>query len=164
MSSEQASHKLATKILWGLVIGIILGIATVGLGRYSPGILTFAQGASTHVLNPFGQVFLRLLFFVVIPLVFASLALGIVQLGNIAKLGPLAGRTAGFFFMNMAIGAFLALIMMNVLNPGGSLDKSTQEKLRTEFVSDAQNVEETRKNQDRINFNTLVEMLSLIHI
>jgi Na+/H+-dicarboxylate symporter len=158
MSSEQASHKLATKILWGLVIGIILGIATVGLGRYSPGILTFAQGASTHVLNPFGQVFLRLLFFVVIPLVFASLALGIVQLGNIAKLGPLAGRTAGFFFMNMAIGAFLALIMMNVLKPGGSLDASTQEKLRTEFVGDAQTVEETHKNQDRINFNTLVEM------
>ena len=158
MSSEQASHKLATRILWGLVIGIILGIATVGLGRYSPGILTFAQGASTHVLNPFGQVFLRMLFFVVIPLVFASLALGIVQLGNIAKLGPLAGRTAGFFFMNMAIGVFLALIMMNVLDPGGSLDASTQEKLRTEFVGDAQNVAEVRKNQDRINFNTLVEM------
>ena len=158
MSSEKASHNLATRILWGLVIGIVLGIVTVTAGSYNANILSFAQGAAEHVLNPFGQVFLRLLFFVVVPLVFASLALGIVQLGNIAKLGSLAGRTAGFFFMNMAIGVFLALIMMNVLNPGGSLDEATQEKLRTEFVGDAQNVEEVHKNQDRINFKTLVEM------
>ena len=158
MSSEKAAHHLATKILWGLVIGIIAGILTVSVGRVSPGVLNAAQAAAEHVLSPFGQVFLRMLFFVVIPLVFASLALGIVQLGNIARLGPLAGRTAGFFFMNMAIGAFLALVMMNVLNPGGSLDDATQEKLRTEFVGKAQDVEEVRKNQAKINFNTLVEM------
>ncbi len=158
MSSEKASHHLASRILWGLVIGIILGIVTVVAGNSNPRILSFAQGAAEHVFNPFGQVFLRLLFFVVIPLVFASLALGIVQLGNISKLGSLAGRTAGFFFMNMAIGVFLALIMMNVLNPGGSLDELTQEKLRNEFVGDAQNVEEVHKNQERINFKTLVEM------
>ena len=158
MSSENESHRLATRILWGLVAGIVLGIITVGTGRFFPGVLSAAQNASEHVLNPFGQVFLRLLFFVVIPLVFASLALGIVQLGNIAKLGPLAGRTAGFFFMNMAIGVFLGLIMMNILNPGGSLDADTQEKLKSEFVGHAQNVEEVRKNQAKLNFNTLVEM------
>ena len=158
MSSENESHRLATRILWGLVAGIVLGIITVGTGRFFPGVLSAAQNASEHVLNPFGQVFLRLLFFVVIPLVFASLALGIVQLGNIAKLGPLAGRTAGFFFMNMAIGVFLGLIMMNILNPGGSLDADTQEKLKSEFVGQAQNVEEVRKNQAKLNFNTLVEM------
>ena len=158
MSSENESHRLATRILWGLVAGIVLGIITVGTGRFFPGVLSAAQNASEHVLNPFGQVFLRLLFFVVIPLVFASLALGIVQLGNIAKLGPLAGRTAGFFFMNMAIGVFLGLIMMNILNPGGSLDADTQEKLKAEFVGQAQNVEEVRKNQAKLNFNTLVEM------
>ena len=158
MSSENESHRLATRILWGLVAGIVLGIITVGTGRFFPGVLSAAQNASEHVLNPFGQVFLRLLFFVVIPLVFASLALGIVQLGNIAKLGPLAGRTAGLFFMNMAIGVFLGLIMMNILNPGGSLDADTQEKLKSEFVGQAQNVEEVRKNQAKLNFNTLVEM------
>ena len=164
MSSENESHRLATRILWGLVAGIVLGIITVGTGRFFPGVLSAAQNASEHVLNPFGQVFLRLLFFVVIPLVFASLALGIVQLGNIAKLGPLAGRTAGFFFMNMAIGVFLGLIMMNILNPGGSLDADTQEKLKSEFVGQAQNVEEVRKNQAKLNFNTLVEMFMPRHL
>lgn len=158
MNDEQGSHKLATRILWGLVIGIILGILAVAIGNGSPQVLSSAQWAAEHVLNPFGQVFLRMLFFVVIPLVFASLALGVVQLGNIAKLGPLATRTAGFFFMNMAIGALLGLIMMNVLNPGGSLDDSIQEKLRTEFVGKAQEVEETHKNQARLNLNTLLEM------
>jgi Na+/H+-dicarboxylate symporter len=158
MNSESESHRLATRILWGLVIGIILGIATVTIGHSSERFLELAQSFADHVLNPFGQIFLRLLFFVVIPLVFASLALGIVQLGNIAKLGPLAGRTAGFFFMNMAIGVFLGLIMMNVLDPGGSIDEETQTRLREEFVGQAQQVEEVRKNQDQLNFKTLVEM------
>ena len=50
-----------------------------------------------------------MLFFVVIPLVFASLADGVVQLGELADLGPLAGRTFTLFFVNMAIAATLGL-------------------------------------------------------
>ncbi len=158
MSDEQQSHRLATRILWGLVIGIILGVATLGIGNAKPAVLETAQSISNSFLKPFGQIFLRILFFVVIPLVFASLALGVVQLGNIRKLGPLAGRTAGFFFMNMAIGVLLGLIMMNVLKPGGSLDDAAKEKLKEAFANRAEEVQEVRKQQDKLNFETLVEM------
>ena len=48
-----------------------------------------------------------LLALLVIPLVFASLASGVVQLGELSHLGPLAGRTFTLFFLNMAIAATL---------------------------------------------------------
>ena len=55
--------------------------------------------------------------FVVVPLVFASLALGIVQLGRLDRLGPLAGRTFVLFALNMAIGVALGL-------PGSGVTRS----------------------------------------
>ena len=76
-----------------------------------------------HAVDPLGQVFLRMLFFVVIPLVFASLANGVVQLGELSHLGPLAGRTFTLFFVNMAIAATLGLLMMNMLQPGDRLGR-----------------------------------------
>ena len=70
-----------------------------------------------------------MLFFVVIPLVFASLANGVVQLGELSHLGPLAGRTFTLFFLNMAIAATLGLLMMNILQPGNRLDEETSARL-----------------------------------
>jgi Na+/H+-dicarboxylate symporter len=80
--ASPSDPQLANRILRGLVFGLIAGAATIGLGKFAPGILTGAQSVATHVLEPIGQVFLRLLFFVIIPLVFASLASGVLQLGR----------------------------------------------------------------------------------
>jgi DAACS family dicarboxylate/amino acid:cation (Na+ or H+) symporter len=88
---------------------------------------------ATHVFDPLGQVFLRMLFFVVIPLVFSSLAAGVLQLGRLDRLGPLAGRTFSFFFLNMAIGVGLGLAMMNVLRPGQHLTPEAQTQLMAEY-------------------------------
>jgi len=59
-----------------------------------------------------------MLFFVVIPLVFASLANGVVAARRTRAPRPLAGRTFTLFFLNMAIAATLGLLMMNALQPG----------------------------------------------
>ena len=95
------SHRLATRILQGLLVGVLLGALTLWLGRSQPAWLDAARSFSTSVLDPVGRIFLHLLFFVVIPLVFASLALGVVQLGRLDRLGPLAGRTFALFAANM---------------------------------------------------------------
>ncbi len=121
-----------------MVIGVVAGIATLVVGHFQPAVLTFMQRVATAVLDPLGQVFLRLLFFVVLPLVFASLASGVVQLGQLSRLGPLAGRTFALFFANMAVGVALGLVMMNVLNPGGHLDAVTKETLLAEYGGTAQ--------------------------
>ena len=114
------------------------------------------------MLDPIGQVFLRMLFFVVIPLVFASLAFfvlsrwsfaslayGVVQLGELRELGPLAGRTFALFFANMAIAATLGLVMMNVLEPGARLNDDTTARLLSEYSQQAsQHVEKGAARPD----------------
>ena len=134
----ETNRPLANRILYGLLFGVVAGLATLGLGHYSPASLEFMRKVSTNVFDPLGQVFLRLLFFVVIPLVFASLAAGVAQLGRLDRLGPLAGRTFALFFLNRAIAVGLGLLMMNVLRPGDHLDASAKAMLMQEFGGAAQ--------------------------
>jgi Na+/H+-dicarboxylate symporter len=154
-SSEKA---LANRILVGLAIGVVAGIATLVLGNYQPAALGFMQQVATNVLDPFGQVFLRMLFFVVIPLVFASIASGVLQLGRLDKLGPLAGRTFALFFANMAIAVALGLIMMDLVNPGSHLSAAAKEQLMHEFGGDAQRHIATSASQQGVTLGTLVDM------
>jgi DAACS family dicarboxylate/amino acid:cation (Na+ or H+) symporter len=141
--------RLANRILLGLVIGAAAGAVTLLIGSAAPAVLAAARWLATTVLDPIGQVFLRMLFFVVIPLVFASLAYGVVQLGELRDLGPLAGRTFTLFFMNMLIAATLGLVMMNVLDPGGRLDDGTTERLLAEYSGQAaQHVEKSAARPD----------------
>ncbi len=154
----ETNRPLANRILIGLVIGVVAGIATLIVGRFSPDSLAFMRRFSTNVLDPFGQIFLRILFFVVIPLVFASLAAGVVQLGRLDRLGPLAGRTFFLFFLNMAIGVGLGLLMMNIVEPGSHLDETAKTRLMAEFGGAAEKHISTSAASPKMSFATVVEM------
>lgn len=129
----ETNRPLANRILYGLLFGVIAGLITRGVGHYSPSSLAFMSKVATNVFDPFGQIFLRLLFFVVVPLVFASLAAGVAQLGRLDRLGPLAGRTFALFFLNMAIAVGLGLLMMNILRPGDQLDPAAKTMLMQKY-------------------------------
>ena len=150
--------RLANRILLGLVLGAVAGTIVVALGAQFPALLEGAQWFATTICDPLGQVFLRMLFFVVIPLVFASLANGVVQLGELSHLGPLAGRTFTFFFLNMAIAAMLGLLMMNMLQPGSRLDEETSARLIEQYSGQAEKHVETRAAQPEMTPTTLVDM------
>ncbi len=174
--SGTSSDKLANRILRGLAIGMALGVVTLLAGPHialpdglqallvhvgvksSATLLEAMRGISTVLLDPFGRVFLRLLFFVIVPLIFASLATGVVQLGRPDKLGPLAGRTFFFFFLNMAIGVGLGLVMMNTLHPGSFIDAETKARLMTEFGGAAQKHVATSAGQTGLSLAVIVEM------
>ncbi|MEO5812713.1 MAG: dicarboxylate/amino acid:cation symporter [Rhodanobacter sp.] len=152
------STPLATRILWGLAIGVVAAVITLGVGEIFPPVLEAMRKISVAVLDPFGQIFLRMLFFVVIPLVFASLASGVAQLGNLEKLGPLAGRTFGLFVANMLIAVALGLLMMNLLQPGHHLTADAQALLMQEYGGSAMQVVDTKASQPGMSFATVVEM------
>jgi DAACS family dicarboxylate/amino acid:cation (Na+ or H+) symporter len=128
---------LGRRILIGFLFGIVAGCVVLAVGRFYPPVLETARKAAAWGLDPFGQVFLRLLFMVVVPLVFCSLAQGIVQLGNLRKLGPLAGRTGSLFLLNMGVGVILALIGMNLVEPGNHLSPETRTLLLSQFSKQA---------------------------
>ncbi len=150
--------RLANRILWGLLVGAVAGGITLVAGGIFPGLLDAARRFSTLVLDPLGQVFLRMLFFVVIPLVFASLAAGVAQLDRLAQLGPLAVRTFLLFFTNMAIAVALGLVMMNVVQPGSAMDPDAQATLLEEYGGAARQHIEQRSAQPDVTPMTVVEM------
>jgi DAACS family dicarboxylate/amino acid:cation (Na+ or H+) symporter len=150
--------RLANRILVGLVIGALAGGATLLIGEAVPGLLDGAREFATFVLDPIGQVFLRMLFFVVIPLVFASLAMGIAQLDHLSTLGPLAVRTFVLFFLNMAIAVTLGVVMMNVLEPGAAMAPEARAQLLEEYGGEAAKHVAKRAEQPDVTPMAIVEM------
>jgi Na+/H+-dicarboxylate symporter len=156
--SVETDAKLANRILLGLVLGAVAGAVVLLLAPYVPGLLDGSKWLATNLFDPLGQVFLRMLFFVVIPLVFASLASGVVQLGELSNLGPLAGRTFTLFFANMAIAVTLGLLMMNLLDPGGRMDDATTTRLVQEYSGQAAQHVATRESSPQVTPATVVDM------
>src|SRR5687767_10870564 len=107
--------KLHTKILIGLLIGAVLGIAAnTLLGGKSP----FVDGVNKYVAGPAGQIFLRLLFMIVIPLVFSSIALGVAGLGDLKRVGRIGAKTLGYFLASTILAVVLGLVIVSIVRPG----------------------------------------------
>ncbi|MCI0455698.1 MAG: dicarboxylate/amino acid:cation symporter [Gemmataceae bacterium] len=92
----------------------------------------------TNVMEPVGQVFLRLLFLTVVPLVFASLAVGVARLGDLRSLGRIGARTFGYFVLTMSCAVAIGLALVNTVRPGESLSSETREALLRQYGQEAQ--------------------------
>jgi DAACS family dicarboxylate/amino acid:cation (Na+ or H+) symporter len=154
----KADAKLANRILIGLGVGALAGALVLWIGASSPSVLESARRIVTEVLDPFGQIFLRLLFFVVLPLVFCSLAAGVAQVGRLSQVGPLAVRTFVLFFINMAVAVALGLAMMNVLAPGNHIDAATKTSLMVEYGGTAQTHIDRHASATNFTLASLVDM------
>jgi len=100
-----------------LLIALIAGIV-LGTGLHSHVDVEWLQWVNTHLMQPFGQVFLRLIFMVVVPLVFSALVLGVFELGQGRGLGRVAGRTAFFTVVASSASVIIGVSLVNVLKPG----------------------------------------------
>ncbi len=135
MSAEPTRRgvPLHTKIMLGLLLGAAAGVTCNILWHDTPQLEWFTN----NVASPVGQVFLRMLFMVVIPLVFSSLALGVASLGDIRSVGRVGGRTLGYFLVTTALAAAIGLTMVNVVRPGEALDPQVRAQLLEEYSSEA---------------------------
>jgi proton glutamate symport protein len=120
--------ELYTKILIGLVLGVIVGIIANKLG--------FASFISTYV-KPFGTAFIRLISMIVVPLVFASLFVGTASLNDIRKLGRIGGKTIAYYLCTTAIAIIIGLVLANIFKPGSGLSKQTQDQLLANYSEEA---------------------------
>jgi len=98
---------------------------------------TWLDHLINYVMRPIGDVFLRLLFLTVIPLVFASLALGVAQLGRMGNLGRIGLKTFAYFVVTMTMAVIIGLILVNTVKPGVGLPKETREHLQKEYGKEA---------------------------
>jgi DAACS family dicarboxylate/amino acid:cation (Na+ or H+) symporter len=72
--------------------------------------------------KPLGQIFLNLLFMLVIPLMFSALVLGVAELGDIASLGRLGWKTLMYTAAVTGMAVAIGLILVNVIQPGLHMD------------------------------------------
>jgi proton glutamate symport protein len=109
---------LGTQILIGLILGVAVGAAYYG------------DPAIEGYLKPIGDMFIRLIKMIVVPIVVSSLVVGIAGVGDAKKLGKIGGKTILFFEVVTTIAIVMGLIIANVVKPGigieniGSLAKT----------------------------------------
>ena len=128
------------KLQWRILIGFVAGLAA-GLLAY-----TFARDAAwvesivTYVTNPIGQIFLRLLFMLVIPLLFSALVVGIAEMGEMKSLGRVGLRTLFYTVIVSSIAVAISLTLVNVIEPGEGIDPDAAAELLEEGAAGASSI------------------------
>jgi DAACS family dicarboxylate/amino acid:cation (Na+ or H+) symporter len=112
------------KVLIGFVLGTALGLAGHALAMDAQWI----HGLIDYVTKPFGQIFLNLLFMLVVPLIFSALVLGVAELGDIAALGRLGWKTLIYTAVVTAAAVGIGLLCVNLLQPGLHMDPALVQK------------------------------------
>ncbi|WP_027626752.1 dicarboxylate/amino acid:cation symporter [Clostridium lundense] len=110
---QKKKISITTKILFALIIGIIFGLVAN---------LTFPQWVNTNLskfaLEPVGNIFLRGIKMLVVPLVLFSLICGAASVGDVKKLGRVGGKIFTYYMCTTAFAVTIALFFANLLKPG----------------------------------------------
>lgn len=112
------------RILIGLVVGAVAGAVLHVL----PDAL-WIERLLDFVVRPIGQVFLRLLLMLVLPVVFTALALGIVELGDPRRLGRIGAKTLMYTAILSIIAVVIGITVVNVVRPGIGLSDELRAQL-----------------------------------
>jgi DAACS family dicarboxylate/amino acid:cation (Na+ or H+) symporter len=125
------------KIFAGLVIGAILGtIANKTSGTVKE---TFSW-IIAHITEPLGQLFMRLLLMIVIPLIFSSLALSVLNLKSLRAFGRLGLRSLLLCLMISVISVVIGLGLANLIQPGKRLPPALASELQQRFAAESEKV------------------------
>lgn len=129
---------LVTQIFIGFVIAIILGIIF---------------GESISVIEPIGDLFLRLIKFIIAPLIIATLVVGVASGGNPKQLGRMGLKTVVYYLATTGIAIIIGLVVAFAMQPGKGIDADVSDS-GNEMVEDAK---ESEGDQDVVQ--TILEIV-----
>jgi DAACS family dicarboxylate/amino acid:cation (Na+ or H+) symporter len=123
-----------TQIFIGLVLGAACGaLAQASFGHDHPGVLWLVR----NVAQPLGQVFLRLIFMIVVPLLVSALILGVAEIGDARKVGRVGARSLLLTLLLSSLAVGLALVLVNVIQPGAGIDPARRDELMAVYGAPA---------------------------
>ncbi|HEX6100303.1 MAG TPA: dicarboxylate/amino acid:cation symporter [Thermoanaerobaculia bacterium] len=125
---------LHTKILIGLVLGAAVGGTLNSILGAKDANLAFAV---EHITNPIGQLWIRLLLLLVVPLVFSSLVVGVAGLGDLRSIGRIGVKSLVYTLVLSAISVIIGLTLANTIKPGKRIDPAVSENLKAQYSKDA---------------------------
>ncbi|MSR35835.1 MAG: dicarboxylate/amino acid:cation symporter [Gemmatimonadetes bacterium] len=148
---------LHTRILLGLAAGAVLGVgANAWLGATDPSLVWFVR----NFTEPIGQLFLRLLLMVVIPLVFSSLVVGVAGIGDVRRLGRVGLKTFLYTIVLSALSVVVGLTVVNTIRPGERISEATAQGLQARYGTDAAaRIQATAAPPDRPVLTEVIETL-----
>lgn len=148
-SNKPHSAAMHTKILVGLFVGVLAGMAcSLFLGPNQTELIWFVK----NMTQPLGNLWLRLLLMIVVPLVFSALVLGVAGLGNIKKLGRIGMKTLAYTITISAVSVMVGLTVVNLTKPGARINSQTAALLQAEYGDYAkQKVSEASSNKIKID-------------
>ncbi|CAM3382635.1 glutamate:protein symporter [Brevibacillus invocatus] len=123
---------LAIQILIGLILGILVGALFYG----NPAVSTYLQ--------PIGDIFLRLIKMIVVPIVISTLIVGVAGVGDFKKLGKIGGKTILYFEIVTTIAIVVGLLAANLFQPGVGVDMTNLQK--TDIHSYVETAETTQSH------------------
>jgi Na+/H+-dicarboxylate symporter len=127
--------QLYTKILIGMVVGVVLGLLVGPRSALLPD-PSIGQ-ALIDGTEWVGRLFLAAIRMVVVPLVFCSLAVGVASLGDLRRLGRIGGRTLLLFLVTVVLAVTIGLVLANVLRPGDLMSDDDRARLLATYGGQA---------------------------
>ncbi len=142
---DQASKRglpMHVLMLIGFAVGLAGGLVvntTVG------GDTQWVQWVTTNVTGPIGQLFLRLLFMLVLPLLFSALVVGVAEMGDLKVLGRAGFKSLAFTVFVSAVAVLIGLVMVNIFRPGDGVDPAVAQQLLDQGKAGAAGIVENAK-------------------
>ena len=143
---------------WQILIGMVLGIVFGFVMTYP----SWGAGFVQDWINPFGNIFVKLLKLIAIPLILASLIKGISDLKDISKFRNIGLRTMGIYIVTTVIAISIGLLLVNFLKPGEGISQETIAELTQTYASDAgvtSKIEEAGRQHESGPLQFLVDMV-----
>ncbi|HEV2043870.1 MAG TPA: dicarboxylate/amino acid:cation symporter, partial [Sphingomicrobium sp.] len=119
------AFSLQWQMLAGFLIGLVAGLIAYATQRDA----AWVDIVTTYITGPIGQIFLRLLFMLVIPLLFSALVVGISEMGEIKSLKRVGLRTLGYTVVVSSIAVAVSLAAVNLLQPGAGVDRAAADQM-----------------------------------
>lgn len=143
--------QLHWQIIIGLVLGLIWGLAA-SVGGFS--VIT------ADYIKPFGTIFINLLKLIAVPLVLASLIVGVTSLNDTAQLSRMGGKTVGIYIVTTMFAITIGLTVVNVLQPGDFLPAETQQQMMSSYQDNIEgSAESAREVMERSPLTFFVDIV-----
>ncbi len=133
----EAATRSHTRLQWRMLIGFVSGLA-LGLAVYAgAGDAGWVDTVIAYVTGPIGQIFLRLLFMLVLPLLFSALVVGIAEMGEVRMLRSVGLKTLAYTVVVSGIAVAVSLAVVNLLQPGAGVDPAAARELMAQASGNA---------------------------
>src|SRR3990167_799547 len=146
--------RLQWRILIGFVLGLLGGILVYTFARDA----AWVEPVVTYVTNPLGQVFLRLLFMLVIPLIVSALVVGIADMGEIRALKKVGIRMLVYTVIVSSIAVAISIAVTNLIQPGAGVDPVEARAMLADGSEGAQGILE-RSSEAKVGVDAVIGLI-----